>query len=214
MAISILIADDHPLIAEGVKNSLNSSVFNVVKIVDNGKKAIEYFTKHKVDIILLDLDMPVLNGIETSKKLILDYPDIKIAILSMHQEAAIIKELMQIGVKGYMLKTIPKEELNFALTKINNGEQYFNADITNALLENKSTSHSTLKKQSPLVDTLTAREKEIIKLLSEGFTNSQIGEQLFISARTVDTHRTNLMRKLDLHNVASLVRFAFQNRII
>ncbi|MEE9407583.1 MAG: response regulator transcription factor [Polaribacter sp.] len=213
MPIKILIADDHPLIAEGIKNTFeNVSDFQVIAVVNNGQEALNFVEKHLVDIVLLDIDMPIMDGIECAKKITSDFKDVKVAMLSMHQETSIIKSLIAIGVKGYMLKTIPSEELLFAVKTIYNGKDYFNSDITKALISDDNTSPLyQYKKKSPLLDSLTAREVEIIKYISQGLTNTQIGEKLFISPRTVDTHRTNIMRKLDVHNVASLIRFAFQN---
>lgn len=155
-----------------------------------------------------------MDGIECAKKITSDFKDVKVAMLSMYQESSIIKSLIEIGVKGYMLKTIPSEELLQAIKNIYNGKEYFNSDVTKALLTEDSSSFHKYKKTSPLVEDLTAREKEIIKYISQGLTNIQIGEKLFISPRTVDTHRTNIMRKIDVHNVASLIRFAFQNGLI
>ena len=212
MPIKILIADDHPLIAEGIKNTFeNLNDFKVVAVVNNGKEAIDFIEKHLVDIALLDINMPIMDGIECAKKITSEFKDVKVAMLSMHQEKSLIQSLIEIGVKGYMLKTIPSEELLMAIKNIYNGKEYFNSDVTKALLSDDSSSFHQYKKKSPLLDTLTSREKEIIKHISQGNTNIQIGESLFISPRTVDTHRTNIMRKLDIHNVASLIRFAFQN---
>ncbi len=133
-------------------------------------------------------------------------------MLSMYQEASIIKSLIEIGVKGYMLKTIPSDELLLAIKNIYDGKDYFNADVTKALVsDDKPNSFHQYPKKSPLLQELTNREKEIIKYISQGLTNVQVGEKLFISPRTVDTHRTNIMKKLEIHNVASLIRFAFQN---
>lgn len=215
MPIKILIADDHPLIAEGIKNTFeNLKDYQVVTIAKNGKEALEFISKHLVDIALLDIDMPIMDGIECAKKIISDFDEVKVAMLSMHQESSIIKNLIEIGVKGYMLKTIPSEELLQAIKNIYNGKEYFSSDVTKALLTEDSSGFHKYKKTSPLVEDLTTREKEIIKYISQGFTNIQIGEKLFISPRTVDTHRTNIMRKIDVHNVASLIRFAFQNGLI
>lgn len=214
MAIKILIADDHPLIAEGIKNTFeNNADYNVVCVANNGKEAISFIKEHLVDVALLDINMPEMDGIDCAKKIIRDFPEIKVAMLSMHQEASLIKSLIEVGVKGYMLKTIPSEELLLAVKNIYAGKSYFTAEVTQAILnnDNSGTSFTRFTKKSPLVDELTDREKEIIKLLSEGLTNTQIGEKLFISPRTVDSHRTNVMKKLDVHNVASLIRFAFQN---
>ncbi len=213
MPIKILIADDHPLIAEGIKNTFeNHEDFNVVATVNNGKEALEFVKKHIVDVVLLDINMPIMDGIECAKELVKNYKNVKIAMLSMYQEASIIKNLISIGVKGYMLKTIPSDELLLAVKNIHDGKEYFNADVTKALVsDDKSTSSHHYKKKSPLLNELTVREKEVIKYISQGLTNIQVGEKLFISPRTVDTHRTNIMKKLNVHNVASLIRFAFQN---
>lgn len=213
MPIRILIADDHPLIAEGIKNTFeNQSGFLVVGVVNNGREVIGFIENELVDIVLLDINMPEMDGIECAKIILSDFKEIKVAMLSMYQESSIIKSLIEIGVKGYMLKTIPSDELLLAIKSIHNGKEYFTSDVTKALIsEDNSTSFNQFIKKSPLLKELTSREKEIIKFISQGFTNTQTGEKLFISPRTVDTHRTNIMRKLDIHNVASLIRFAFQN---
>lgn len=215
MSIKILIADDHPLIAEGIKNALeNYKEFIVVATVENGQEALSFVKKTIIDIVLLDINMPKMDGIECAKKILKNFPETKVAMLSMHQEMSIIKELVSIGVKGYMLKTIPADELQIAINNIHNGKNYFNSEITKALLTGETTSNAPYIKQSSLVNELTSREIEIIKLVSEGMTNSQIGEKLHISPRTVDSHRTNLMKKIEVRNVASLIRFAFKNGII
>lgn len=215
MPIKILIVDDHPLIAEGIKNALeNYKEFKVLGVANNGKEALDFVNKTIIDIVLLDINMPIMDGIECAKHILKEQPEIKIAMLSMHQEMSIIKELINIGVKGYMLKTIPAEELQIAVNNIHKGKEYFNSEITKALLTGKSNNKIPYIKQSSTVNELTEREIEIIKLLAEGMTNSQIGEQLFISHRTVDSHRTNLMKKIKVNNVASLIRFAFKNGIV
>ena len=211
--IKILIADDHPLIAEGIKNTFdNQENYQVVAVVNNGKEVLNFIEQNLVDVVLLDINMPIMDGIECAKEIISKYKNIKIAMLSMHEESSIIKNLISIGVKGYMLKTIPSDELLLAIKNIYNGKEYFNSDVTKALIsDDDSSTFNQFSKKSPLLDLLTSREKEIIKYISQGLTNNQIGEKLFISHRTVDSHRTNIMRKIDVHNVASLIRFAFQN---
>ena len=214
MTIQILIVDDHPMMAAGIKNAISfDEEISVLSVLENGQEALNFLKNIPVDVVLLDIDMPVLNGIETAKQIIAKHPNTKIAMLSMHQEASIIKELVEIGVKGYMIKTIPKEDLIQGIKTIFEGKEYFNSDVTKALLFNKSKAKSIEKnkEKSPLLNDLTSRELEVIKYISIGLTNTQIGENLFISPRTVDTHRTNIMRKIDVHNVASLIRFAFQN---
>jgi DNA-binding NarL/FixJ family response regulator len=210
--IKLLIADDHPLMANGIKSLfVDEEEIEVVTTVSNGIEVIEVLKTIHIDVLLLDLDMPEMNGIDCAKVVVKDFPKVKIAILTMHEEKSLIKNLVEIGVSAYMLKTIPKKELLNAIDIIYNGGQYFNADITNVLLNEKEKSN---QKQDPLIDTLTKRESEIIKLIAQGNTNSQIGDQLYISPKTADVHRTNIMRKLDVHNVAGLVRFAFKNGLI
>ena len=213
MAIKVLIADDHPLIAKGIKDSLEvDSGINVIGIKPNGNEVIDYLESHEVDVLLLDIDMPVMNGMDCALKLLEKKTAIKILMLSMHHDAYTIKKLIDIGVNGYLLKTISSDELLFAIKKVYNGESYFNADVTKALLN--TTSPSTKSPiHSPLVDDLTKREKEIIKFVCQGLSNHEIGEKLFISHKTVDTHRTNIMRKLGVRNAISLVRFALRNNL-
>lgn len=210
--IKILIADDHPLMANGIKSLfVDEKGIEVITTVCNGIEVLEVLKNIHIDVLLLDIDMPEMNGIDCAKIVKKEHPDVKIAILTMHEEKSLIKNLVKIGVNAYMLKTIPKVELLNAINIINNGGQYFNADITRSLLAD---SESSSQQQNPLVASLTKREKEIVQLIAQGNTNSQIGDKLFISSKTADVHRTNIMRKLDLHNVAGLVRFAFQNGLM
>ncbi|MFY0627767.1 MAG: response regulator transcription factor [Reichenbachiella sp.] len=205
----ILIADDHPLMADSIKSLLESGKdIQVVTVTHDGVEAIEILSEIEVDIALLDIDMPKMNGLDCAKKIKSEYPDVKVAILSMHQEKAMISGLMELGIKGYMLKTIPKEELLLAIETIQKGGEYFNSEITKVLLDNSTEGNATN------VEHLSARELEIVKLIAEGFTNPQIGEKLFISPKTVDVHRTNVMKKIGVNNVAGVVRFAFQNKLI
>ena len=214
MTRKILIADDHPLIANGIKESLEKSPGNdVVSIANNGKEALDYLESHQIDLLLLDIDMPIMNGIDCAIHVLKDYPEAKVVILSMHNDAYTIRKVMDLGVKSYLLKTIPSDELLFAIDKIAKGETYFNADVTQALLDNTINPSSINKTISPLVEDLTKREKEIIKCISSGKTTQEIAKELYISPKTVDTHRTNIMRKLDINNVVSLVRFAIRNNL-
>ncbi len=204
----ILIADDHPIMADSIKSLLDDhDSIEVVAVAHNGQEAVSLLSEKEVDIALLDIDMPVMNGLECAKKIKSDFPDVKVAILSMHQEKAMIKGLMDLGIKGYMLKTIPKEELLLAIETIQRGGEYFNSEVTKVLMDQSA------DVQSDLGD-LSEREIEIVKLIASGLTNPQIGEKLFISPKTVDVHRTNVMKKIGVNNVAGVVRFAFQNGLV
>ena len=211
--INILLADDHQIIIDGISNILeDENDINVIAHCKNGLEVLNKLPQLKIDILLLDLDMPLMNGFECAEKVQIRFPEVKIVILTMHQEKALIQKFIEFGVKGYFLKTIAKDELVSAIKTIAAGGEYFTSDVTKALLKKQTIIPDIT--QSQLVASLTEREIVIIRLISQGFSNKEMAVKLFISPRTVDTHRTNIMRKLDLHNVAEMVRFAFQNKLV
>ena len=211
--IQVVLADDHQIIIDGISNLLKDEPdINVVATCKNGAEVLNELKYTTTNILLLDLDMPIMNGFECAEQVQKKFPDVKIAILTMHQEKALIQKFIEFGVKGYFLKTIAKSELIQAIQTIANGGEYFPSDVTKALLQKQKITPDIT--QSPLLAELTEREVEIIRLVSQGFSNKEIADQLFISPRTADTHRTNTMRKLNLHNVAEMVRFAFQNKLV
>ena len=211
--INILLADDHQIIIDGISNLLeDESDINVVAYCNNGLEVLDKLPKLKIDVLLLDLDMPLMNGFQCAEQVQKRFPEVKIAILTMHQEKALIQKFIEFGVKGYFLKTIAKSELVHAIKTIADGGEYFPSDVTKALIQKQSLVPDIT--QSPLLSSLTEREVEVIKLVSQGLTNKEIADRLFISPRTADSHRTNIMRKLNLHNVAEMVRFAFKNKLV
>lgn len=203
----MVIVDDHQLILDGIKALLKEEEsVNIVGEASNGKEAIDIIDLLETDVVLLDIDMPVMDGIETSKILHQKYPNLAIIILSMHAEKGLIKNLVEIGVKGYLLKNSSRAEILKALNEVMEGNSYFSPEVTLSLL-NKSSENRT--RQSEII--LTDREEEVLRLIASGFTNKEIAEKLFISHRTVDTHRTNLMKKLDVNNLAGLVSYAIKH---
>ena len=211
--INLVLADDHHLIIDGISKLLEDETnINIVATCSNGQEVLDLLPDTEVDILMLDLDMPIMNGLQCAEAVKDKHPEVKIAILTMHEEKALIHRFIEFGVKGYFLKTIQKDELLHAIKTIDRGGDYFPSDVTKALLRKQTITPDV--SQSPLLKELTNREIEVIRLVTEGLSNNEIGKKLFISPRTVDTHRTNIMRKLDLHNVAEIVRFAFQNRLI
>lgn len=210
MSINLLLVDDHAIVTDGLKALLSDEKNYVIKgVAQNGRMAIDMLSVLKVDIILMDIDMPEMNGIEAVKFIKKQMPEKKILMLTMHDERAMIKMMMEIGADGYLLKNSPKAELLKALECISNEGTYFSEEVTSVLLQADQS-----KSNGKILADLTEREIEIIKLVSEGFSNKQIGEKLFISHRTVDTHRTNLMNKIEVHNVAGIVKFAIANGLI
>ncbi len=213
--IKILLADDHQIVLDGL-NSLLSSIpdFEIIGAVNNGKEAVDFIaTNQKPDIVLMDIDMPVMNGINAAREIKKNFEGIRILTLSMHNEKGVIQTLMDAGADGYILKNSSKEELEKGIRTICKGETFFSTDVTMSLLNQSS--EITQEKELPQeIKDLTEREIEILKLVAEGYSNKEIGERLFISHRTVDTHRTNLMKKMNVHNVAGLIRFALKSGLV
>ena len=213
--IKILIADDHKIVLDGLTSILGDiDGFDVVGSVENGKEAVDFVaTKEKPDVLLMDIDMPVMNGINAAREITKNFEGVRILTLSMHNEKGMIQTLMDAGADGYILKNSSKEELEKGIRTVYAGQTFFSTDVTMSLL-NQSTE---ITKQADLpqeVQELTERELEILKLVAEGYSNKEIGERLFISHRTVDTHRTNLMKKMDVHNVAGLIRIAIKSGLV
>jgi two-component system response regulator NreC len=205
--IKVLLVDDHQIIIDGLKSLLkNSDEIIVVAEANNGREALRILDILEIDVVLMDIDMPVLNGIDTLKEIGKRSLAVKVIVLSMHNEAGMIKSLIEIGAKGYLLKSCAQEELIGAIRKVASSQSYFSTEVTLSLLNPTQSNQPT--------ELLTERETEIIKLIAEGFSNKEIGSKLFISHRTVDTHRTNLMKKLDVGNIAGLISYAIRNGIV
>jgi DNA-binding NarL/FixJ family response regulator len=212
--IKVLITDDHQIIIDGLKSLLND--VNGIQIVGealNGADALQTLDLLSADLVLMDIDMPVMNGMEATRLIKKKYPKIKVIILSMHNEGSLVKKLIASGADGYILKNSDREELIAAILKVSEGQKYFSPDVTLSLAEVSSHHNSGQEKESYIHD-LTDREIEILKLIAEGYSNKEIGEKLFISHRTVDTHRTNLMKKIGVNNIAGLIRYAIKRGFV
>lgn len=205
--IRLILVDDHKIVLDGIKALLDDlDGFDCVATAENGQKALGLLKVFDVDVVLMDIDMPVMNGMEATKRVKKDFPDVKVISLTQHSERGMVKQLLECGSDGYLLKNIAQDELAAAIRKVHAGEQAFSEEVTMSL------AGKAVEKNANGVEVeLTEREIEILTLIAEGFSSKQIGEKLFISPRTVDTHRTNLMNKLDIHNIAGLIRFALKN---
>lgn len=210
--IKVLLVDDHQIIIDGMKSLLKDSGEIVVAgEATNGREALRILDLLELDVVLMDIDMPVLNGIDTLKEIRKQGLAVKVIILSMHNEAGMIKSLISIGANGYLLKSSSQEEVINAIIKVANGNSYFSPEVTLSLLNKTQNSSQDSSQQNEL---LTDRETEIVQLIAEGFSNKEIGNKLFISHRTVDTHRTNIMKKLNVSNIAGLISYAIRNGIV
>lgn len=213
-AINVLIADDHTLFRKGMSMMVRTFPgVETVQDVENGQKALDHMSNTQVDILLLDLEMPVLDGWETSKKVVSMFPDTYIIMISMHDSLSLISDLIEIGVHSYLLKSAEPEEVQKAMVSVINNDFYYNQLVAKALHQ-KVKQGGTEKLFSHEKSALTKREVEILELICQELTMKEIGEQLFISEQTIHTHRKNLMRKTESKNAVGLVKFAIQNQIV
>lgn len=206
----IVLADEHLLFRQGMKRIINAMPeMRVVGEASDGQEAIELVRKLLPDLAILDISMPKLSGIEACREIRLLFPDVKILVLTMHKDREYLYQAISAGAQGYLLKEDSDEELFAAIGTIRKGAIY----VTKALAGVVSTDISALFRggERHLPRSLTAREREVLKFICEGKSNSEVAEVLRISVRTVETHRANMMNKLDLKNTAELVRYAVQN---
>ena len=206
--IRLLVADDHLVAREGIVYLLSGTPgVEVVGEANNGSEALNMLEDLKPDILICDISMPDFNGIELLKKLEDSGQEVKVLILYMHKDSEYIMKSFEHGALGYLPKNADEGELLKAIETIHKGERYITQEVSNVLAQSMLASKSTVKYN------LTSREKEIINNLVKGLSNKQIAAELFISIRTVDTHRTNIMKKLKVKNVASLVKLALNENL-
>ncbi len=206
--ISVLIVDDHPMVIEGLKTLLSDNPKVAVKThFTNGKDTLEFLEKQIVDVILLDVNLPDINGVEMVKLILNKRATIKILGLSTYSEPSIINQMIKNGVKGYLLKNATADELVNAITQADQGNFYFGSEVQKILADSVSQESKDLPK-------LTRRETHILRLIADGKTTNTIAEELFISPLTVETHRRNLMQKMEVSNAASLIKIAVEKKLI
>jgi two-component system, NarL family, response regulator NreC len=208
----VLIADDHAIVRAGLRSLLDEEVeLDLVGEAVGGYEAIDLIEKTNPDVLILDLSMPDLDGISVTRKIKLQFPNLKILILTLHDDEALLKEAIKAGAAGYILKRAAEAELISAIQVILRGDLYIDPSMVRSLIE--ETPNARINKKDP-AESLTPRETEILKLIVEGYTNRQIGQELNISVRTVEGHRANISDKLGLHSRVELVRYARQNSLI
>ncbi len=207
--IKLLIADDHKILLEGIVSLLQSEgSFDVAATAGNGYEVMELVKKNNYDVCLLDINMPLLDGMEAAKLIKATKPGIKVIMLTTYNDKEIISELVHIGVSGYLLKNSGKSELVEAIKKVMSGRYYFSAEVEDIIMQGVAE-----KKDTELI-VLTEREIEIVKLLGKEYTNEKIANELHISYRTVETHRKNIMQKTKSHNLAGLLKHAYSKGFI
>ncbi|MEZ5004443.1 MAG: response regulator transcription factor [Chitinophagales bacterium] len=215
--IRILIADDHPIFIDGIVSLIEGiEGFSVVETAENGKVAIEKIPVAKPDIILMDINMPVMEGVEATRIIKETYPAVKVIMLTMYDEIRLIKDVLEIGARGYILKNIGRNDLIKALETVSSGKPYLDPAVQEKMITSLS-GNSEEEDDEPndeMVESITQREMEILQLIAIGLTSGEIAKKLFISKNTVETHRKNLLGKLNVKNTAALLKFAYQNGLV
>lgn len=207
----LLIVDDHQMFIDGIKSILRKqNEFQVVAEALDGYAAMDILNKQVIDIVISDISMPGMSGIELTKKVKELYPNIKIIIVSMHNDKSIVSEIIMAEAEGYILKNTGKQELLEALNKVANHGTYFSNEILTIMMQ----SVIPEKKIAEEIRQLSEREIEILKLIAEEYSSEQIAEKLFISKRTVDTHRINILTKTNSKTLVGLIKYAVRNNLI
>ena len=206
--IRVVVADDHTLVRAGLRSLLNGiHGVEVVAEAGNGRDAIALAREHRPDVVLMDIAMSGLNGLEAAERVIKNDPSCKVIILSMHSSSEYVTKALHLGVSGYLVKDAAASELELALAAVARGEKYLSASISTHLIDQITGDTPPSKTEW---DSLTSRQREILQLVAEGRTTKEIAVLLGISIKTVDTHRTQLMGRLNIHDVAGLVRYAIR----
>jgi DNA-binding NarL/FixJ family response regulator len=208
--IKVLLADDHRMVRTGIRNLLQQAGdIEVVAEVDSGEQAVALAPASGAELVLMDISMPGMNGLEATRLLRHKAPQLRILMLSMHEEPEYVIRAMKTGASGYVLKSADRDELLTAVRRVHAGEKYYSPGVAGAMIEDNP--HQPLHDPSLL---LTARERQILALVANGKVTKEVAEELNISPRTVETHRVNIMRKLDVANTAELIKVAVLYKLV
>ncbi len=212
MAIKIIIADDHQLFREGLANLLaDTNDIEILAQAENGRDAFNKARELNPDVIIMDIGRPVMDGVEATRQLIKELPEAKVVALSMHAEKQYIKGMFEAGASGYLFKNCAYDELIRAIRTVHNGKKYLSERITEIMIND----YLGKEKDLPVADSeLTERESEILKLIAEGVSTSDISDRLFVSIKTIGTHKQHILEKLNLKTTTDLVKYAIKKGII
>ncbi len=210
----VFIAEDHAVLRQGLRSLLDATGdFEVIGEAEDGADAIHGIATTNPDLVLLDLSMPKMDGISVIKDLKRRYPDIKILVLTMFKTEEYVLEVFHSGAEGYCLKSSSYDELLMGIRAVLSGKRFISPEISDKVLEGYLEGRKTVKEKSSW-DTLTQREREVLKLVGEGYKNKEIGDYLCISVKTVEKHRANIMQKLDLHTASALTAYAVEKGLV
>lgn len=207
MSIRILLADDHRITRQGLRSLLEKQAdFEVVGEAENGREALEMLEKWQPDVVIMDVTMPDLNGVEATRRIASKHPDVRVVALSMHSDTMFVSEMLRSGASGYLLKDCAFEELTRAIRAVMDDKTYLSPAISGVVVEDYL--HRLSKAGSGGDEVLSDREREVLQLMAEGRSTKQIATKLHVSVKTIETHRRQIMNKLDIHTVAELTKYA------
>jgi DNA-binding NarL/FixJ family response regulator len=211
--IRVLLADDHTILRDGIRSLLEDEPdMQVVGEAEDGHTAVKMTSQLEPDVVVMDIAMPLLNGLEATRQIKRSHPNVKVLILTMHENEEYIRQVLATGAMGYILKDAAARELLGAIRAVNRGEAVLSPAVTRLVIEDYLRWGEP--QPEPVSNGLSVREREVLQLIAEGYTNKQIGEILCISVKTVQAHRNSLMQKLDLHDRGELIKYAIQKKII
>jgi DNA-binding NarL/FixJ family response regulator len=210
MSIRVLIADDHKIMLAGLRSILEKQTdFEVVGEADNGRKAVQMAQEKKPDVVVMDVSMPDLNGIEATKQIIESLPETRVIALSMHSDKRFVMGMLRAGASGYLLKDCASQELANAIVQVARGKKYLSPEITGVVINDFLLGDSS-EDVAIAASQLSPREREVLQLIAEGWSTKQIASHLYVSIKTIETHRRQIMKKLDLHSIADLTKYAIR----
>ena len=209
MSVKIILADDHRIMREGLRALLEREAgIEVVAEADNGRTTVELSRELNPDVVVIDIGMPDLNGIDATRQIVSESPAVKVIALSMHSDRKFVREMLSAGASGYLLKDSAFEELGIALTTVINNQTYLSPKIANTVV--KDYLGKVEPKESKVSPALTKREREVLQLIAEGKTTKDIASHLYVSIKTIETHRKQIMDKVGLNSVAELTKYAIR----
>jgi len=213
--ITILLADDHQIVREGFRSLLeHESDIEVVGEAQNGRQAVELTRKLRPEVVLMDIAMPLLNGLEATRQIRKEFPDSRVLILSAHGDDAYVEQVTALGAAGFLLKETSSDVLAKAIREVQKGSTFFSPAISRRVLDRSQRLAARGRSSKQCGNRLSSREVEVLQLIAEGKSNKQVATELGVSFKTVDKHREHLMSKLDIHDVAGLTRYAIAEGII
>lgn len=210
MSIRVLIADDHKIMLAGLRSLLEKQTdFEVVGEADNGRKAVQMAQEKTPDVVVMDVSMPDLNGIEATMQIIESLPKTRVIALSMHSDKRFVMGMLRAGASGYLLKDCASQELANAIVQVAGGKKYLSPEITGVVIDDFLLGGSS-EEVTTAASPLSPREREVLQLIAEGWSTKQIASHLYVSIKTIETHRRQIMKKLDLHAIADLTKYAIR----